>query len=205
MCTENQALVAMNNKQEKEVEIFYPVTLSEWRNWLENNHISKQSVWIVFYNKASTKPSISWSDAVEVALCYGWIDSKKISIDKDKSHQFFSKRKAKSTWSKINKNKVEKLIDAGLMTKAGLDSIDMAKQNGSWTILDDVENLIIPKDLAKAFKAKRGAEEYFLSVSKSVRKAMLQWLVLAKSSETRQKRIDEIAELAARKLKPKQF
>lgn len=189
----------------QEIEIFYPASLTAWRKWLEKNHLSKQSVWLVFYNKTSAKPSISWRDAVDVALCFGWIDSKKIAIDKERSHQFFSKRKAKSTWSKINKDKIEKLIDAGLMTKAGFDSIAIAKQNGSWTILDEVEELKIPTDLEKAFKAKRGSKDYFLSLSKSARKALLQWLVLAKRPETRQKRITEIAALAAQQLRPKQF
>lgn len=191
--------------KEEEIEIFYPKNLVAWRKWLEKNHVSKSSVWLVFYNKASAIPTISWSEAVDMALCFGWIDSKKIAIDKEKSHQFFSKRKAKSTWSKTNKEKVLKLIDAGHMTEAGLISIQIAKQNGSWTILDDVEELIIPKDLEKEFKKQPGSKDFFLSLSKSAKKGMLQWLVLAKRPETRQKRISEIVQLAAQKLKPKQF
>ena len=188
-----------------ETEIFYPTSLTEWRKWLAKNHLSKQSVWLVFYAKSSKKPSITWSEAVDAALCFGWIDSKKIKIDNETSHQFFSKRKAQSTWSKINKEKVQQLIDGGLMTQAGLDSIEIAKQNGSWTILDEVEELIISKDLEKAFRKHKGSKDYFLSLSKSVRKMMLQWVVLAKRPETRQKRIDEITELAGQKKKPKQF
>ena len=191
--------------QEKEIAIFYPKSQTEWREWLLEHHSSKQSVWLVYYNKASAKPSISWSDAVDVALCFGWIDSKKVSIDEEQSHQFFSKRKAKSTWSKINKYKVERLIANGLITEAGLQSIETAQQNGSWTILDNVEALEIPKDLETAFATKPGSEAFFLGLSKSTRKAILQWLVLAKRPETRQKRIAEVAELSAKKLKPKQF
>jgi uncharacterized protein YdeI (YjbR/CyaY-like superfamily) len=93
--------------QKNEIEVFYPISLTAWRKWLENNRLSKQAVWLVFYNKNSEKTSISWSESVDVALCFGWIDSKKISIDKETSHQFFSKRKPKSTWSKINKQKVQ--------------------------------------------------------------------------------------------------
>lgn len=189
----------------QETEIFYPESLTAWREWLEKNHLSKQSVWLVFHTKYSKRKSISWSNAVDVALCFGWIDSKKIKIDEETSHQFFSKRKAQSTWSKINKEKVKELIDKGLMTQAGLDSIQIAKQNGSWTILDEVEELIIPKDLEKAFRKHKGSKDYFLSLSKTIRKMMLQWIVLAKRLETRQKRIDEIAELAGQKQKPKQF
>ncbi|MEO5681578.1 MAG: YdeI/OmpD-associated family protein [Chitinophagaceae bacterium] len=189
----------------EDIAIFYPTSRKAWRAWLQKNHRSKQAVWLVFYNKTSTKPSISWSHAVEEALCFGWIDSKKIAIDKEKSHQFFSKRKAKSTWSKINKEKILRLAEAGMMAEAGLEIIETAKQNGSWTILDEVEELIIPKDLAKALKAKPKAMDFFIGLSKSVRKAMLQWLVLAKRQETREKRIAEIAALAAKKQKPKQF
>lgn len=190
---------------EKEIESFYPTSRIEWREWLEKNHVSKQSIWLVFYNKASNKPSISWSEAVDEALCFGWIDSKKVAIDKEKSHQFFSKRKDKSTWSKINKAKIEKLIADGQMREEGFKSIEKAKQNGSWTILDEVEELIIPNDLEEGFKSEPDSKNFFLSLSKSVRKAMLQWLVLAKRPETRQNRIREIVELAAKKQRPKQF
>lgn len=191
--------------QKEKTENFYPANKKEWRKWLQKNHISKQSVWLEYYKKESGIPSISWSDAVDEALCFGWIDSKKISIDKVKSHQFFSKRKAKSTWSKINKAKVENLIAEKKMTPAGLACIKIAKENGSWEILDSVEELIIPKDLEKEFKTKKGSKKFFLSLSKSVRKVMLSWLVLAKRPETRQKRIAEIVELAAQQKKPKQF
>ncbi|MBL7971948.1 MAG: YdeI/OmpD-associated family protein [Prolixibacteraceae bacterium] len=184
------------------IEIFYPTSPTAWRKWLEKNHPSKQAVWLVFYNKSSSRQSVSWSDAVDVALCFGWIDSKKIKIDENTSHQFFSRRKPNSTWSKINKEKVQKLIDNGLMTPAGYESIETAKQNGTWTILDEVEELIIPQDLEKAFKKHKGSKEFFLSLSKTSKKMMLQWIVLAKQPETRQKRIAEIAENAERSLKP---
>src|SRR5690606_3352976 len=186
-------------------EIFYPRTAAEWREWLQENHHSKQSVWLVYHAKASNLPTVSWREAVDVALCFGWIDSKRIKVDAQTSHQFFSKRKAKSTWSKINKDKVQELNEAGLMAPAGYQSIEIAKQNGSWTILDEVEELIIPNDLQQAFKKHNGAEEYFLSLSKSIRKMMLYWIVSAKRPETRQKRIHEIAFAASQKTKPKQF
>lgn len=189
----------------QEVEIFYAKNAAEWREWLEKNHQSKQSVWLVSYKKTSGKPCINWSESVDVALCFGWIDSKKIKVDEDTAHQFFSKRKARSTWSKINKEKVERLIADGLMTSAGYDSITVAKQNGSWDLLNVVDELIIPPDLSAAFEKHQGALDYFMSLSKSVKKMMLQWLVLAKRSETRQKRIDEIAELAGQQKKPKPF
>ncbi|QMU30606.1 YdeI/OmpD-associated family protein [Adhaeribacter radiodurans] len=187
----------------QEIEIFYPASLTDWRNWLEENHLSKQAVWLVFYTKGSGKPSITWSNAVDVALCFGWIDSKKIKIDEETSHQFFSKRKPTSTWSRINKDKVNRLMEEQLMTNAGFKTIEIAKQNGSWTILDEVEKLVIPEDLESELKTKPFALDYFQNLSKSVRKAILQWVTLAKRPETRQKRITEIVELAAQKQKPK--
>lgn len=190
---------------ENETEIFYAADPSAWRIWLQEHHVSKQAVWLVIYNKASGKPTISWSDAVDVALCFGWIDSKKIAVDQEKSYQFFSKRKPKGTWSKINKDKVAQLMSGGLMTNAGLAVIETAKQNGSWTILDVVDALLIPEDLEKEFKTRAGSKDFFLSLSKSAKKAILQWIVLARRPETRQKRILEVAELAAQKLKPAQF
>lgn len=191
--------------QKTEAEIFYPANQQEWRQWLAQNHASKQAVWVVMYKKAANKPSISWSDAVDEALCFGWIDSVKRSVDSESAVQFFSKRKPASGWSKINKAKVDRLIEAGLMTEAGLACINIAKQNGSWTILDEVEELTMPPDLAEALKAHPGAESYFFGLSRSVRKAMLQWLVLAKRPETRQNRINEISQLASLQQKPKQF
>ena len=191
--------------QKEEIETFCPTSQVEWRKWLNKNHITKQSVWLVYHKKKSNKPSIAWSDAVDEALCFGWIDSTRKTIDEFSFMQFFSKRKPNSTWSKINKEKVQKLIDNGLMSQAGLDIIETAKQNGSWTILDEVEELKIPNDLEKAFKKHKGSKDYFLSLSKTVRKMMLQWLVLAKRPETRQKRINEIAEQAGQNKKPKQF
>ena len=190
---------------EEDRETFYPTSRLEWRQWLTEHHSSKQSVWLIQYKKKSKVATISWSEAVEEALCFGWVDSKRIPVDEEKFMQFFCRRKAKSTWSKINKDKVQQLINSGMMTPAGLESIAIAKQNGSWTILDDVEELRIPSDLDEAFASLAGSKEYFMSLSKSVKKMLLQWVVLAKRPDTRQQRINEIAEFASQKLKPKQF
>jgi len=189
----------------KEIEKFCPESRADWRTWLEENHQSKHSVWLVYYRVSTKIPSISWSDAVDEALCFGWIDSTKKTIDEEKYMQYFSRRKPKSMWSRINKEKVVKLIKDNLMTKAGFDSIETAKKNGSWTMLDEVESLIIPEDLKKELANHKGSTEYFDSLSKSSKKILLHWVVFAKRSETRQKRILEIAENASMKLKPKQF
>lgn len=191
--------------QQKEKHTFYPTNRQAWRQWLTDNHQREQSIWLVCYKMKSGKPTISWSDAVDEALCFGWIDSTRRSVDEHTFIQFFTKRKPTSVWSKINKEKVERLIAEGLITQVGYECIEVAKRNGSWSILDEVEELIIPKDLEKAFKTHRGSKDFFLSLSKSVRKAILQWLVLAKQPETRQRRIDEIAVMASEKRKPKQF
>ncbi len=191
--------------KEKEIESFYPTSKQQWRAWLKKNHAKKTSVWLICYKVKSGKPTITWSEAVDEALCFGWIDSIRRPVDEEKFLQFFGKRKPVSTWSKVNKEKVQNLIAQGRMTAAGLVCIDIAKQNGSWTILDKVEALIIPTDLNKAFKTQKGSREFFLSLSKSVKKSILQWLVLAKREETRMKRINEIATLTSKGLLPKQF
>ncbi|TCD02127.1 hypothetical protein EZ449_18875 [Pedobacter frigidisoli] len=188
-----------------EIATFYPTSKAQWRAWLQDNHCSKTAVWLVHYKKSSGIPTISWSDAVDEALCFGWIDSIRKTLDDDRFIQFFSKRKPKGTWSKVNKDKIKLLIDAGLMTTAGFEAITTAKENGSWIILDAIQELNIPKDLSAAFKLHSGSKKFFTSLSKSVRKAILQWIILAKRPETRQSRINEIAELAGQKLKPKQF
>lgn len=180
-------------------------TRAEWRQWLAEFHQFHPSVWVICNTKKSGLPAVAWSDLVEEALCFGWIDSTRKTIDKGSFKQLFSKRKSGSTWSRINKEKVQKLIEAGLMTEAGHEYIRAAKEDGSWIILDTVEDLIVPEDLSKAFKAHAGSEDYFQSLSRSVKKMMLQWIVLAKRPETRKKRIDEIVENAAQGKKPKHF
>lgn len=190
---------------QNEVETFYPKSRQEWREWLNKNHNKKQSVWLIYYKKKSTIPTVTYSEAVDEALCFGWIDSKTKPMNEDAFMQFFSKRKSKSVWSKVNKEKIQRLIEAGLMTQAGYDIIETAKQNGSWTILDDAEALVIPADLENEFQKRANAKKYFLSLSRSDKRNILQWLVLVKRQETRQKRIAEIVELAGNNQKPKQF
>lgn len=189
----------------EEIKSIYPSSTQEWRTWLEENHLTENSVWLIQHKKNSGKPTISWSESVDEALCFGWIDSVRNAIDEHSFKQYFGKRKAAGTWSKINKDKVAILIEQGLMFPAGFESIERAKQNGSWTILDTVEKGIIPNDLKKELNAIPAAMEFFLGLTKSVRKRMLQWVALAKRAEIRQKRIQEIANLAGIKRKPKQF
>ncbi|MDN3688347.1 YdeI/OmpD-associated family protein [Cyclobacterium jeungdonense] len=187
------------------MDTFYPKDRKEWREWLRDNHDKKQSIWLVYYKARSKIPTVSYSDAVDEALCFGWIDSKTKPLDEKRFMQFFSRRKEKSVWSKVNKEKIDRLTQEGLMTKAGFEIIEKAKQNGSWTILDDAEALLIPKDLDEEFQNRPNAKHYFLGLSRSDKRNILQWLVLAKRPETRKKRIEEMVELADKEQKPKQF
>ncbi|BAP32650.1 uncharacterized protein CHSO_3613 [Chryseobacterium sp. StRB126] len=189
-----------NKRKEIHIE-----TRIEWREWLEKFHQDEQSVWVICNTQKSGLPVVGWSDLVDEALCFGWIDSTRKTIDEGSFKQLFSRRKPNSTWSRINKEKVERLINDELMKEAGHECIRIAKENGSWVILDSVEDLTVPEDLSEAFKAYTGSEEYFQSLSKSMKKMMLQWIVLAKRPETRKKRIDEIVEHAAQAKKPKHF
>ena len=189
----------------KDVEDYCPSDKQDWRKWLELNHNKKKAVWLIFYKKKFPKYNLSWNEAVDEALCFGWIDSTKKTIDTEKYIQYFSRRKAKSNWSKVNKDKVQILIGQGLMNEKGYKSIEIAKENGSWTILDGVEALIIPEDLKGEFENNKGSMEYFDNLSKSVKKILLYWVVSAKRKETRQKRILENAENASNNLRPKQF
>jgi uncharacterized protein YdeI (YjbR/CyaY-like superfamily) len=188
-----------------EPEAFCPGSPADWRAWLQAHHETRQSIWLIYHKKHTGVPSLTWSQAVDEALCFGWIDSQAKPIDADRYQQFFCRRKPGSAWSRVNKEKITRLTAAGLMAPAGLARIEAAKQNGSWTLLDEVEALVIPPDLAAALHARPGASGFFNSLSKTDKRNMLQWLVLAKRPETRQKRLAEIAELAGQRLKPKQF
>lgn len=187
------------------IEVFIPKSPEHWRQWLIAHHKKETAVWVVFYNKASGKSVLSWSEAVDEALCFGWIDSKKVKLDAERSRQYFSVRKAKGMWSKINKDKVAALIEAEKMMPAGYASIEVAKQNGSWTFLDAVEDLQVPEDMQTMLQQNKGAEAYYESLSPSTRKFMLTWILMAKRAETREKRIREICEAAAKGEKPKMF
>lgn len=189
----------------KEEQTFCPNSRQEWRTWLHNKHKTELSIWLIFYKTSAKVPTLTWSEAVDEALCFGWIDSTKKTIDNEIYMQYFCPRKPKSNWSKINKAKVEQLINNKLMTNAGLSCIETAKENGSWNFLDDVEDVIIPADLKEELIKNTTAMDYFESLSDSAKKIMLYWVISAKRAETRQKRIGEIVTNACEGLKPKQF
>ncbi len=190
---------------EKEIETYCPGSRAEWRKWLVENHQSKEAVWLVYFRISTKVASITWSEAVDEALCFGWIDSTRKTIDEERFMQYFCRRKPGSTWSKINKEKIAGLIQNNLMTKAGFDAIETAKQNGTWLLMDAVEELMIPEDLRIALNQNGSALDFFQSQPKSIKKTMLHWVVTAKRPETRTKRIAEIARSAAKGVKPAPF
>lgn len=168
-----------------------------WRAWLEANHASVPGAWLVGWRRGRG-PQLDYGEAVEEALCFGWVDSKGQVIDEQRSRLYFAPRKASSNWSGSNKERVERLIAQGLMRPAGLAAIERAKANGSWTRLDSVEAGIVPEDLAAALAALPPAADNFAAFRPGIRKLILAWIVLAGRPETRAARIRETAERAAR-------
>jgi uncharacterized protein YdeI (YjbR/CyaY-like superfamily) len=174
-----------------------PLSRSEWREWLKSHHDTSSGTWVIFFKKHTGQPTVRYDEAVEEALCFGWIDSQAKPIDADRSMQRFSPRRKGGTWSGLNKTRVAKLVKAGLMTPAGQARIDEAKQDGSWTFLDKIEALIVPPDLQMAFDKHPLAADNFGKFPPSVRRFSLFWVVSAKRPETRANRVAKIAELAA--------
>ncbi|MBK6263835.1 YdeI/OmpD-associated family protein [Marivirga sp. S37H4] len=186
----------MNDLQE-----LYFKNANEWREWLALNYNNEPGVYLILYTVAHEMESMRWEEAVKVALCYGWIDSTAKSLGNGKRRQYFTSRNPKSVWSALNKKYIEMLIDEGLMHQSGLEAIALAKQNGSWFALDEVEKGIVPEDLQQAFQRNPKAYENYQSFAPSYRKSYLYWLNQAKRAETRHKRIVQIIELCANNIK----
>ncbi|NVK27958.1 MAG: YdeI/OmpD-associated family protein [Flavobacteriia bacterium] len=184
------------------VKAIHPVNREAWRNWLEENHKSEDSIWLVYTKKHSASFNLTWEDAVEEALCFGWIDSIRRTLNNDQFVQYFSQRRAGSTWSAINKKKVIELEKKKLMHASGKASIKMAKEDGSWTYLDDVEALILPDDLKIVLHSDSALKKAYEQLAPSKKKFMLYSLKSAVRPETRAKRLDGIIE-ELRKLKDK--
>jgi uncharacterized protein YdeI (YjbR/CyaY-like superfamily) len=169
-----------------------------WRAWLEANHATAGGAWLVTWRPGRGHPALDYEAAVEEALCFGWVDSTGGRLDEDRGRLYFAPRKARSAWAASNKARVERLLAAGLLAPAGLAAIDRAKANGSWTVLDAVERLEVPADLAAALEARPPAAERFAAFPSSARKQMLGWVAFAQRPATRAARIAEIAAAAAR-------
>lgn len=183
------------------IKTFYAPSRKDWRNWLQKNHQSEKSVWLIIYRKESDVPSVYYPDAVEEAICFGWIDSKANKRDAESYYQFFSRRNPKSKWSKVNKATVERLLKKNAIAPAGLKMIEIAKETGTWNALDDVENITVPADLQQAFDGNKTAFENWSNFSRSSKRGILEWILNAKRPETRQKRIEETVSMAAKNLK----
>jgi uncharacterized protein YdeI (YjbR/CyaY-like superfamily) len=174
---------------------FEPRNRKHWREWLARRHATSTGVWLVY--RKNPRRQITYAEAVEEALCFGWIDSVYRPIDETKYMQLFTPRKAKSTWSRINKGRIEKLAKAGLMHPAGEAAIAIARKNGSWVSIDHVEAMVIPEDLAAAIAANRNATENFPKLSPSTRRIYLHYINNAKRPETRARHLARVVALIA--------
>jgi uncharacterized protein YdeI (YjbR/CyaY-like superfamily) len=185
----------------EEKELHYFKNAADWREWLHHNHHISKGVELIFYKVGNENESMRWEAAVQVAICFGWIDSTVRRLDEERRKQVFTPRKDKSVWSKLNKTYIEKLIKDGLMHESGLLKIEIAKNNGSWESLDNVENLVIPEDLEMAFKKNKTSFINYKAFSPSYRKSYLYWLNQAKRTDTRAARIEIIIELCEKNKK----
>lgn len=183
---------------------FQAETTAEWREWLRQNHTESAGVWLITYKRESGRPHLPYAISVEEALCFGWVDSTKYTLDSQRSMQMFTPRKRGSQWSGINKERIERLTAEGRMEAAGLRKVEEAKQDGSWTVYDDVESAINPDDLEAALAADPVADANFRAFPVSSRKMILWWIKSARTDATRQKRISETVRLAAQNVRANQ-
>jgi uncharacterized protein YdeI (YjbR/CyaY-like superfamily) len=166
---------------------------AEWHKWLEENGSSEKEVWVIIYKKHYGRRGLQYQEAVEEAICFGWIDSKMQSIDTSKFRQRFSPRKKTSIWSKINKETAEKMIQRGKMTPAGFETINKAKANGKWSAAYSSRTApAIPEDLEKALRGNEPAWMNFKEFSNSTKLRYIYWVNTAKKEETRQRRINAV-------------
>ncbi len=176
-------------------------SVADLREWLDRHHATTDSVWLVRYKKAADRPYVTYDAIVDELLCYGWVDSLPRKLDAERTMLRISPRNPRSNWSGVNKQRVGRLTAAGRMTPAGVAPVEMAKANGAWTFLDDVEQLIVPPDLARALEAVPRATYFYGRFPPSSRRGILEWIKTAKTKETREKRVRETAEKAGRNRK----
>jgi uncharacterized protein YdeI (YjbR/CyaY-like superfamily) len=180
----------------------------EWRRWLEANHLVSRGVWVVTSKKSALAPGARWvspRDVNEECLCFGWVDSRPGSVDEARSALLCTPRTPGSGWSRVNKERLEALLAAGRVHRSGLDAIERAKADGSWSRLDEVDALIVPADLAAALDRLSPARDHFDRFPPSTRKAILEWIAQAKTDGTRSRRVEETATLAQRNVRANQW
>ncbi len=184
---------------------FHPRSLQQWRAWLKANHRTAKNVWLVLHKKSSPGPGIAYAEAVEEALCFGWIDSKPQKKDTHTYLLYFAERKGGSVWSKLNKQRISRLIKDGRMTPAGMKKIAAAKADGTWSTLDPVDSLEIPEELSKALARNKKAQKHFEAFPPGIKKQLVYWVLSAKREETRSVRVREIVTKAARNERANQW
>lgn len=189
----------------KGVTVVYPQTIAEWREWLEENHQSVKSVWVLMFKKATSVPSITYIEALDEALCFGWIDSVSNKRDEQSFYQFFSQRNPKSNWSRVNKNKIEQLEFQGKMSAKGREMVELAKKAGTWTALDLVEDLVVPDEMEQLFTKYPTARTHYEAFPRSVKRGILEWIYSAKTQQTKLKRIQTTVELAEQNIRANQY
>lgn len=176
--------------------------ISDWREWLAINYESMKPVWLVFFNKTSGQPTMTYEEAVGEALCYGWIDGMIKNLDDQRYMRRFTRRRAGSKWSELNKSRIDRLINEGRMAGPGLAMINAAKQDGSWNLAARPElDLSMPADLRSALDKNPSAAEFFSSLAPSQKKNFIGWIVSAKRETTRAARIGESVSLLANRKK----
>jgi uncharacterized protein YdeI (YjbR/CyaY-like superfamily) len=185
-------------------QVYVPDRIA-WRRWLARHHATSPGIWLAFDKKASRPDRLAYADAVEEALCFGWVDSLVRTLDAGRYVQLMTRRKPKSTWSRSNKERIERLVALGLMAEAGLAAVERAKANGSWSSLDHVESLTVPDDLAAALAAIPDAAVNFAGFSRSARFGYLHWISQAVRPETRAQRVSEVVRHAAANRKARQL
>jgi uncharacterized protein YdeI (YjbR/CyaY-like superfamily) len=171
-------------------------TVEEWRSWLLEHHADAPGAWLVSWKSETGRPAVRYELAVEEALSVGWIDSSGRTLDGERRALWFTRRKPGSGWAGTNKERVARLEADGRMTPAGRAVVEAAQADGSWNLLDDSENLVVPDDLTAAFERYPGSAEQWEGFPPSYRRATLQWIVLAKRETTRAARLEETARLA---------
>ena len=171
---------------------YTPRNRQQWRKWLEKNHAQETEVWLVFWKQHTTKPNVSYNDAVEEALCFGWIDGVKRSIDENRYMHRFTPRKSDSRWSKLNKERAERMLRVGQMALAGKKSIKLAKKNGKWTEpVSARSNFSMPPEFQARLKNNKKAAMFFASLAPSYQRQYTAWIATAKRPETKRRRLDE--------------
>ena len=172
-------------------------TRAAWREWLAANHASSPGVWLVTWKRRTGRPTFAYEEAVEEALCFGWIDGQLAPGEAELTRQWFAPRRPKSTWARSNKERVARLEAAGMMTAAGRAAVGRAQANGSWNALDDIDNLVMPPDLEAALAGSPGARDRWDGYSPSSRRMALAWVTQVKRPDLRARRVERVADAAA--------